>query len=106
MSLYTIITIIVSLAALFAYINHKLIKLPSTIGIMALSLISSLMLVFVGRWFPALFSSITSMVAKLDFYDLLINVMLSFLLFAGAIHINAERLNKERAPIIALASVG
>ncbi len=106
MSLYTIITIIVSLAALFAYINHKFIRLPSTIGIMVLSLISSLILVFVGRWLPGVFSSFTNMVAKLDFYDLLINMMLSFLLFAGAIHINAERLNNERAPIIALASVG
>jgi CPA1 family monovalent cation:H+ antiporter len=106
MSLYTIITIIVSLAALFAYINHRFIRLPSTIGIMILSLASSLTLVLIGRWIPHLFSSIIEMVRHLDFYDLLINMMLSFLLFAGAIHINAERLKKERVPVMALATIG
>ena len=106
MHLYTIITIIVSLAAVFAYINHRFIRLPSTIGIILLSLIGSLLLVFFGKEAPQLFSSVTAMVKALDFYDLLINMMLSFLLFAGAIHINSERLKKERLPIIGLASVG
>lgn len=106
MSLYSIITVIVSLAAVFAYLNYRFIKLPSTIGIMLLSLISSLVLVLLGKWIPGLFSSVTEMVRTLDFYDLLINMMLSFLLFAGAIHINAERLRKERAPVIALATLG
>lgn len=106
MNLYTIITIIVSLAAMFAYINHRFIKLPSTIGIILLSLISSLLLVFFGKEAPELFGSATAMVKALDFYDLLINMMLSFLLFAGAIHINSERLKNERLPIIGLASAG
>ncbi len=106
MGLYTIITFIVSLAAVFAYLNHRFIKLPSTIAVMILSLVSSLLLVLVGKWVPHLFSSITQMVMKLDFYDLLINMMLSFLLFAGAIHINAQRLKKERLPVMALATIG
>lgn len=106
MSLYTIITIIVSLAAAFGYINYRFIKLPSTIGIMVLSLLFSIILVIIGKWIPELFLTVTEMVKSLDFYDLLINMMLSFLLFAGAIHINAERLKKERLPVIALATVG
>ena len=106
MSLYTIITIIVSLAAAFAYINHRFIKLPSTIGVMVLSLVSSITLVLVGSRVPHLFYSVTEIVKTLDFYDLLINMMLSFLLFAGAIHINSDRLRQERLPVMALATVG
>lgn len=106
MHLYTILTIIVSIAAVFAFINHKYIKLPATIGIMALSLISSLILVVVGRYMPHLSDPIVEMLGDLDFYDLLINMMLSFLLFAGAIHINISALKKEALPIFTLATIG
>lgn len=106
MHLYTIITVIVSLSAVFSYLNHKFIRLPSTIGIMLLSLLSSILLVFSGKWMPGLFVSVKAMVETLDFYELLINMMLSFLLFAGAIHISADRLREERLPIIGLATVG
>ena len=106
MHLYTILTIIVSIAAVFAFINHKFIKLPATIGIMALSLISSLILVVVGRYMPHLSDPIVEMLGDLDFYDLLINMMLSFLLFAGAIHINISALKKQALPIFTLATIG
>lgn len=105
MHLYTIITIIVSIAAIFSYINFRFIKLPSTIGIMALSLMSSIVVVFAGNIASQSFLPIIEMVKKLDFYELLINMMLSFLLFAGAIHIDANKLKKERLPVIALATI-
>ena len=94
------------MAAGFAYINHRFIKLPSTIGIMLLSLISSIALVLFGKWTPDIFHSLTEMVKTLDFYDLLINMMLSFLLFAGAIHINSNELKQERLPVLAFATLG
>ncbi len=106
MNLYSIITIVVSLAAIFAYVNYRFLKLPSTIGIMLISLISSLCIVALGIFNPELTLSINAVVKSLDFYDLLINIMLSFLLFAGAIHVNADRLKKERLPVIALATIG
>jgi len=106
MHLYTIITIIVSIAAVFAFINHKFIKLPATIGIMVLSLISSLILVVVGSYVPHLFHSITDVVKDLDFYDLLINMMLSFLLFAGAIHINISKLKEQALSVFTFATIG
>jgi CPA1 family monovalent cation:H+ antiporter len=95
----------VSLAAIFSYLNYRFIKLPATIGIMILSLTSSLLVVLLGTWKPELFSSISETVASINFYDLLINMMLSFLLFAGAIHINSARLRAERIPVIALATI-
>lgn len=106
MHLYTILTVIVSIAAIFAYINHKFIKLPATIGIMALSLISSLILVIIGHYMPHLADPLVEMLEDIDFYNLLINMMLSFLLFAGAIHINLSTLKEQALPIFTFATLG
>lgn len=93
------------MAAIFAYINNKVIKWPPTIGIMALSLISSIFLATLGS--RSLISDKAVQLANtLDFQDILMNFMLSFLLFAGAIHIDAVKLKKERWPILMLATLG
>ncbi|MGY4536474.1 CPA1 family monovalent cation:H+ antiporter [Mucilaginibacter sp. UYNi724] len=101
-----IITITIVLAALFAYINHRFIKWPPTIGIMALSLISSILLVLLGNSQSLLSEKAVQLANSVDFQDILMNFMLSFLLFAGAIHIDAGKLKKERWPVILLATMG
>lgn len=101
-----IIAITIILAAIFAYINHRFIKWPPTIGIMALSLISSILLVTFGNSQSLLSEKAISLATSLDFQDVLMNFMLSFLLFAGAIHIDASKLKAERLPVIVLATVG
>lgn len=106
MEFYTIITVIISISAVFAYINFRFIKLPVTIGIMVLSLLFSVMLVTIGHYTPSITSHLVSMIHSIDFHELLMNIMLSFLLFAGAIHINAQSLKKELVPVITLATVG
>lgn len=106
MEFYTIITVIISISAVFAYINFRFIKLPVTIGIMVLSLLFSVMLVTIGHYTPSITSNLVSMIHSIDFHELLMNIMLSFLLFAGAIHINAQSLKKELVPVITLATVG
>lgn len=106
MEFYTIITIIISISAIFAYINFRFIKLPVTIGIMVLSLLFSVMLVTIGHYTPTITTNLVSMIHSIDFHELLMNIMLSFLLFAGAIHINAQSLKKELVPVITLATVG
>jgi len=107
MNLYTIITFIITLSAIFAYVNAKFIKLPATIGIMILSIIASLLLIIISHFIPSFpVNAIREVITSLDFHDLLMNQMLGFLLFAGAIHINATDLNKERLPVISLATAG
>lgn len=101
-----IITITIVLAALFAYINHRLIKWPPTIGIMALSLISSVLLVLLGNSRSLLSEKAVQLANTVDFQDVLMNFMLSFMLFAGAIHIDAGKLKKERWPVMLLATMG
>ncbi|MFD2865526.1 cation:proton antiporter [Mucilaginibacter antarcticus] len=106
MNINEILTITIVLAALFAYINHRWIKWPPTIGIMVLSLLTSLLLVaFVGSRSILSLKAI-QLVSSIDFQDVLMNFMLSFLLFAGAIHIDAHKLQKERWPVIILATIG
>ncbi|QJD95415.1 sodium:proton antiporter [Mucilaginibacter robiniae] len=106
MNINEILTITIVLAAAFAYINHRFIKWPPTIGIMVLSLLSSIALAFLGSFHPILSKKAIQLASSIDFQDLLMNFMLSFLLFAGAIHIDAGQLKKERWPIIILSTVG
>lgn len=106
MHLYTLLTILVSVTALFAYVNYRFIRLPTTIGIMILAMASSLAVVALGAALPEVERAVSGAVLALDFERLLMDVMLSFLLFAGAIHINAAQLRKQKTPIITLASFG
>ncbi len=106
MASYELITVIIVITALFAYINYRFIRLPSTIGLMIMSLASSLAVIFFGHLFPALATLITSSIRSIDFQELLLDMMLSFLLFAGAIHIDANKLREHRIPVLVMASVG
>ncbi|MCJ8209642.1 sodium:proton antiporter [Mucilaginibacter sp. RS28] len=101
-----ILTIIIVLAAVFAYVNHRFIKLPPTIGIMALSLISSLLIALTGNSRSILSEKAIELVSSVDFNDLLMNFMLSFLLFAGSIHVDASKLKAQLGPVALLALLG
>lgn len=94
------------LAAVFGYINFRFLKLPNTIGVMILSLLTSLLLMQTGKLFPALFSHTLHMIRSVDFYTVLMKMMLSFLLFAGAFQINAASIHKQRATILSFSTIG
>lgn len=106
MEVYNIITILVVLAAIFGYINHRFVKLPGSIGIMLLSIIASLIILALGNVFPLLFKKIAEGVATIDFQSIVLRIMLSFLLFAAAIQTDIKTLRKERTAIITFATVG
>jgi len=106
MQLYHAFIIIVVLAALFSYINYRYIKLPNEIGIMVLSIVTSLVIIIAGYFKPSTFGQITTVIRRLDFSSLLMNFMLSFLLFAGAIHIDAKNLRKYRLAIFTFSTIG
>ncbi len=106
MEVYNIITLIVVLAAIFAYINFRFIKLPSTIGIMLISLLASLIVIILGIISPGFFLKTTKAISLIDFQTVLLHIMLSFLLFAGAIHIDSKKLKSERLSIITFSTIG
>ena len=106
MQSYQIFVVIICLAAGFYYINYRFIRLTPTVGIMAMSLAASLLLQGAARLFPGVAAPFTAMIGSREFHSLLVDGMLSFLLFAGSIHIDARRLKKELLPVITLSTVG
>lgn len=105
MEFFQLIAGIIVLAALLAYLNVRFLKLPSAIGLMALSLILSLVVLLAGLALPVT-DHLTSLLSQLNFADFLLDYMLGFLLFAGALHTDVGKLKRSRGPIITFATVG
>jgi len=99
-------TVLLLLASVFSIINLRVLKLPQTIGLMVLAIILSIFVLITGLIFPSFLEAMTSLTQRFDFSTLLINVMLPFLLFAGAITINLSELLKDKVIILFLASFG
>ena len=107
MELLNTAAILITLAAFFSYLNHRFLKIPTTIGIMLISLLLSLgLLALHALGLGHIEQQAARMVRGVDFYETLMDGMLSFLLFAGALHINLEDLSKQRWVILLLATVG
>ncbi|MCB0562454.1 MAG: sodium:proton antiporter, partial [Phaeodactylibacter sp.] len=86
MDFFAIITILIVLSAIFGYINVRFLKLPTTIGLMVISIIFSMLVLLLGQFFPSVLEWESSLIRQIDFQKLLMEGMLSFLLFAGALH--------------------
>jgi monovalent cation:H+ antiporter, CPA1 family len=106
MEVLELTTLLLILASAFSLINLRLLKLPMTIGLMILAIALSLAVLGIGLVFPSFLAAATSLTKEFDFSDLLVNVMLPFLLFAGAISVNVHELLKDRLTILFLASFG
>jgi len=106
MDILELTTILLSLASIFSIINLRLLKMPQTIGLMILALILSILVTAVGIVFPNVFETVSQITKEFDFSLVLINVMLPFLLFAGAISINLQDLLEDKLTILLLASFG
>ncbi len=105
MGSFDIIAVLVTLAAIFSYINHRHLGLPRTIGLMVLSLTVSISLLLLGK-FNLIAIEAANFLSSLDFYDTLMHGMLGFLLFAGALHVNLSDLRELGVVIGFLATFG
>jgi CPA1 family monovalent cation:H+ antiporter len=106
MSVFELIATLVSLAALFAFINVHYLRLPSTIGLMVLALALSGAVMGLSVGVPSLLETARGILRNYDFSRVLLDVMLSFLLFAGALEVNLRKLREEKWPILILATGG
>lgn len=106
MELYNTFALLIVAAAAFGYINHRFLRLPGTIGLMILALVSSLIAIGLGRMGVTWVLTASKLLRSIDFHTVLMQVMLSFLLFAGAIHVDLQALGKERAAVGAMATAG
>jgi len=99
-------SIVFTISALFSYINYKWLKLPTTIGLMILSLILIIPITLSKTIFPEFYTFFCNIIVNADFKTLLLNGILSFLLFAGALHVNLAALTKEKKSIFLFATLG
>lgn len=107
MELYYSFSVLIVLASVFAYLNHRILKLPSTIGIMVIAIVVSVFLVFFGETIlPRTFGQLHKLIDNFDFTEVLMGAMLNFLLFAGGIHINIKDLREQFGPVVMFSTVG
>lgn len=107
METITIAYITLTIAIGFAYINHRFVKMQTTIALMTASLLIAMGLIVFGQLgFGLIERHIHDIVSQIDFHGLLMHGMLSFLLFAGALHIDLNHLLDHKWEIGVLATVG
>jgi CPA1 family monovalent cation:H+ antiporter len=104
---FGIFAIVITLAALFAYLNHLYFRLPSTIGVMMIALIFSMAMLAAGKLgFTAIEDEARYILRGVSFNGLLLHGMLAFLLFAGSLHLDLHELLEEIASISLLSTLG
>ncbi len=106
MNLFDVSAALLTLAAVFNYLNYRYLKLPTTIGIMAMALGLSLLIVGAGMFSPAVTEGGQVLLGQIDFNEALMHGMLGLLLFAGALHVDLGDLTAQKGVIAVLATVG
>jgi len=104
MKLFHILAILISLSAVFSYLNYRYLRLPTAIGLMLIALLASLALLLLGPLALGVEDHVAALLRSVDFDETLLHGMLSFLLFAGALHVNLADLAKQRWVIATLAT--
>lgn len=103
---YVIATILVFMAAVFGYINVRFLKMPNTIGLMIITIVFTVLVLLYSYLDPSLLNLEKSIISSIDFKTILLDEMLSFLLFAGALHTNFQQLKVQRWPILLFSTLG
>jgi CPA1 family monovalent cation:H+ antiporter len=108
LSLFEIAALLLAISAFFGWFNHVILKLPHTIGLLVMALITSLALLLLEQVVPslAITDTMQAAIGQIDFYSTVMEGMLAFLLFAGALHVDFDFLKDQRWPIAVLATLG
>ncbi len=106
MDSFVVITVLVVVSAVFSFVNARFFKLPGAIGVISIAVAVSVIAIFTGKVFPAMFKTITGFNNKIDFSQTLLYTMLGFLLFAGSLRFNWNDLKKQMRPVFILSTLG
>lgn len=106
MSLYFVLTILISVSAIFAYINHRYLKMPFVIGLFFLSTILAIFFIVSKFWLSEPIAELKGLMAATNVSDFILDILLGFLLFAGALHTDWARLKVEFKKVTFFALVG
>lgn len=101
-------SILIVLAATLSYLNYRFLHLPQTVGLTVMGAVASLIMVGFDRLLPAsgIGANVIGLIAAIDFRTTLMDGMLSFLLFAGALHVDWDEMRRGRWPILVLSTIG
>ncbi len=108
LSAFDAAAILIVLAAALGYLNHRVFKLPASVGMTLMGAIASLLVIGVDSILPtwSLSARVNGFLSSIDFHVTLMDGMLSFLLFAGALHVDWSEMRRGRWPILLLSTVG
>lgn len=107
MTIFDVSAVLITLSAVFSYLNYRFVRLPSVIGLMLIALSLSLVLLGLGKLgLGNIEKTAESFIRSIDFNETLMHGMLSFLLFAGALHINLRNLAAQKWIVGSLATLG
>lgn len=106
MELLPLVSIILLLSGIFVYLNERFLKLPTAIGLMILGIGLSVLLQIAGFFFKEPLTFAIGVVEGVDFSNILLDFMLSYLLFAGALHTDWNKLRLAKGPVVTFATVG
>ncbi len=107
MELYSIASTLIVLSGLFGYFNVRFLKLPNTIGLMVTAIVFTMGLFVTGHFIDdTALHWAEDLIQGVDFKTVLLDIMLSFLLFAGALHTNFDQLKVQRWPVLVFATIG
>jgi CPA1 family monovalent cation:H+ antiporter len=100
--------ILIVLAAALAYFNFRFIRLPQSVGLTIMGAMASLGVIAIDRLLPGSMvgEATLAFLAGIDFHRTLMDGMLSFLLFAGALHVSWTDMRRARWPVFILSTIG
>ena len=105
MTTFALLSALITLAALFGLLSHRVLRLPTSIGTTILSLAAGAALIAGGRFAPGLHFAAARIVGAIDFNAVVLHGMLAFLLFAGALHLNLQELSRQKLTVLSLSVV-
>lgn len=108
LSPFDVAAILIVLVAVLGYLNFRLVRLPPAIALTVMGALASILVVLLDRLLPSSDAAglVSGFLRKVDFHATLMEGMLSFLLFAGALHVDLSAMRTGRGPIIALSTLG
>ena len=108
LSLFEIAALLLVLSAGLSWVNRAYLKLPHTIGLLVMALFASFILMAMEAFFPSigLTDTMQSALGQIDFNETLMKGMLGFLLFAGALHVDLNKLKDAKWAIGSMATFG
>jgi CPA1 family monovalent cation:H+ antiporter len=106
MSPFALFSLVIVVAALFSFVNYRFIGLPTIIGVTLIALAMSLVLIIAGAIGLPVREGVAVSLGHLDFGRFVLDGMLAFLLFAGALNVKLEELLGQKLAVGVLATVG